>query len=401
MPNFRYRAVTPEGAVVTGVKEAATPAMVRNLLSETSLTAVDVRPKKSIWAFEITQKKVPRKELMHFSRQLSAFLISGIPVLEGLEAIEEEQQNKLFRQIIREIADDLRSGAPFATAAAAHPEAFPPFYIGVLESAELTGNLASVLDQLSGYIERDMDARRRIVAALVYPAIIMVMSIVVVIVLSAYVLPRFETFFSQLNAKLPLPTRILLSISHFLRHWWFVFAAAAGGLVVALLIAIRNEKFKEKRDYVLLHIPVAGDVIRHAVLERFCRILSSMVQAGVPLIDSLTVTSQATGNAVYRNAMERTRLAMVRGEGLARPLAETGLFPAAARQMFRVGEETGTLDHKLETAAEYFDRELEFKIKSFTAIFEPAVIVFMGLIVGFVAVALISAMYGIFRQVKV
>jgi type IV pilus assembly protein PilC len=220
------------------------------------------------------------------------------------------------------------------------------------------------------------------------------------VVLTTFVLPKFKTFFANLDAKLPLPTRILLSVSNFLQSWWFVFAAAGLVIVVFLLVALRSEKGRELRDSFVLRTPVIGDLMRHAVLERFCRILSSMVGAGVPLPEALAVTSEGTNNAVFKKGLNGARERMIRGEGLAQPLADTGLFPSAARQMFRVGEDTGTLDQQLETAAVYFDRELDFKIKRFTNLFEPAVILFMGIVVGFVAIALVSAMYGIFRQVN-
>lgn len=356
--------------------------------------------RKSILQFELTQKKVPRKELMHFSRQLAVFIKAGIPIIDALEAIQEEMGNKFFRGIVDEMIEALRSGSTFADAAAAHGGAFPAYYLGILRSAELTGRLDSVLVQLSEYIERDLEARRKVTSALMYPAIIAGMSVVVVVVLVAFVLPRFQTFFEDLGAELPLPTRMLLAISNFLTDYWY---AIVGALLVVLLIvafALRTSKGKHTRDRFILRLPVLGDVMRHVVLERFCRILSSMMTAGVPLPEALRVTTEATNNHVYKLGLSEAREAMLRGEGLARPLAETGLFPPSAKQMFRVGENTGTLDEQLGTAAVYFERELDYKIKRFTSLFEPAVLVGMGLVVGFVAIALVSAMYGVFRQVS-
>jgi type IV pilus assembly protein PilC len=231
-----------------------------------------------------------------------------------------------------------------------------------------------------------------------YPLVIMVMSVVVVIILVTFVLPRFEVFFKDLHAELPLPTRMLLGLSAFLTTWWFVFAGAFVVFAVVVIVGLQTDAGKAMRDRFLLRLPVIGDLIRHVVLERFCRILSSMMAAGVPLPDALRVTANATSNAVYIKALATARESMLRGEGLATPLAETGLFPASAKQMFRVGEDTGTLDQQLDTAATYFERELDYKIKRFTNLFEPAILVFVGLVVGFVAIALVSAMYGIFNQ---
>jgi type IV pilus assembly protein PilC len=356
--------------------------------------------KKSIWQFELTRKRVPRKDLMHFSRQLAVFIKAGIPILDALETIEEEVGNKTFKDVLVAIIADLRAGTTFAGAASAHPDAFPPYYLGILQSAELTGQLDVVLLQLSDYIERDVSARGKITSALTYPMVIMCMSVVVVVILVAFVLPRFETFFKGLHAQLPLPTRMLLNLSRFLTDWWFLFIGLGAVVLLTVLLALRTQRGRNLRDRIILGTPVLGDLMHHVILERFCRILSSMMSAGVPLPNALQVTSEATGNHVYQHGLDGAREAMLRGEGLAVPLAATGLFPASARQMFRVGESTGTLDDQLHTAAEYFERELDYKIKRFTDLFEPAVLIFVGLIVGFVAIALVSAMYGIFNRVN-
>jgi type IV pilus assembly protein PilC len=283
----------------------------------------------------------------------------------------------------------------------AHSQAFPTYYLGILRSAELTGQLDSVLVQLSEYIERDVEAKRKVTSALAYPMVVFALSIVVVIVLVSFVLPKFEAFFLDLDAELPLPTRMLLGVSDFLTANWTTLIAVGLALLIALVAGGRTERGRALRDGLLLSSPVIGDLLQHVVLERFCRILSAMMKAGVPLPEALRVTSEATSNAVYRRELGVAREAMLRGEGLATPLAATGLFPPSAKQMFRVGENTGTLDEQLQTAASYFERELDHKIKRFTTLFEPAVLLFVGLVVGFVAVAVISAMYGVFRQVGV
>lgn len=358
------------------------------------------RKKKSILQFELTAKKVPRKELMNFSRQLAVFIKAGIPLLEALEVIKDEMPNKHFLAIIELIITDLQGGSTFADAISSHQQAFPPYYIGILRSAELTGHLDDVLLQLSGYIERDVEARRKVVSALTYPAVIAALSVVVVIVLTVYVMPKFRVFFASLHAKLPAPTRALLAISGVLTDYWYFFVGGALFGLVAALLMNRSRGGKLLRDRAFLKLPVIGDLVQYAALERFCRILSSMTTAGVPLPEALQVTADATSNEVFRIGLMEARERMMRGEGLAGPLADTGLFPAAARQMMRVGESTGTLDAQMFSAADYFDRELDFKIKKFTDLFEPAVLLTMGLVVGFVAIALVSAMYGIFNQVK-
>ncbi|MGH3745558.1 MAG: type II secretion system F family protein [Mycobacteriales bacterium] len=365
--------------------------------------ATSARPSmlRRLMAFEITKKKVPRRDLMHFSRQLSVFVRAGIPMLEALDTITEEMGNKAFLAALTDVKEQLRGGGTFAAAAAAHPEAFPPVYANILASAECTGNLDEALDRIATYKERDMEARRKLKEALFYPIVVLAMSVVVVVILTVFVIPRFETFFKSFDAKLPLPTRILLSIARFFTDYGLYLLGGLAVLALVVALALRTERGKAARDAALLKVPVLGDLVQHAILERFCRILSAMVLSGVPLPDALVVTTASTNNAVFRKGLATAREGMLRGEGLAGPMAASNLFPAAARQMFRVGESTGTLDSQLETAATYFDRELDYKLSRFTSLFEPAVIVFAGLVVGFVAIALISAMYGIYRQVNI
>jgi type IV pilus assembly protein PilC len=398
---YRFSALDQSGKKVSGVEMALSSGAVHMALLERGLEPLEVTTKKSVLSFELTKKKVPRSDVMNFTRQLAVFMKAGIPIMEALEVIVEETQNKLLRQIVREVIDSLRAGDTFAAAASAHPEAFPNFYVGILESAELTGNLDAVLNQLADYIERDTKARAKITAALIYPAVVACMSVVTVLVLTVFVLPRFTVFFKSLNAKLPLITRLMMSASSFVIHWWYAEIAVAIFLVVGFIMMRRSPGGRARMDAVMLKLPVVGDLTQTAILERTCRILSSMLKAGVDLPRSMAVTAESANNAVYHKALEDVREAMMEGQGLAGPIARSGLFPGAARQMFRVGEETGTLDQQLDVAAEYYNRELEVKLDRATALFEPAIIIFMGVVVGFVAVALISAMYGIYNQVKV
>jgi len=338
---------------------------------------------------------------MHFSRQMAVFMRAGIPVLESMEVMTDEVGDKVFRRVLAEMSESLRAGETFAGAADEHPEAFPPYYLGILRSAELTGNLDVVLDQLSEYIERDLEAKRKVTSALIYPTIVMALAVVAIVVIAGFVLPQFKTFFASLDAKLPLPTRMLLAIANFFTNDWYILVGVVLVILVGVVLLTVTSRGRELRDTALLRTPFLGDLITTAILERFCRILCTMVDAGVPIPDALQVTGDATANSVFRRGLFNAREAMLRGEGLAAPLAATQLFPTAARHMFVVGESTGTLDEQLGSAASYFDKELEYKLKHFTSLFEPAVILFVGLVVGFVAIALVSAMYGIFRQVKI
>jgi type IV pilus assembly protein PilC len=401
LTKYHYKALDETGKAVSGTESATSTGGAHIALIEKGYQPLEVTEQRSILKFEITKKKVPRKDVMNFSRQLAVFMKAGIPIMEALEVIVEETQGKLLKNILAEMVDSLRAGDTFAAAAAAHPEAFPNYYVGILESAELTGNLDTVLNQLADYIDRDTKARGKISAALIYPIVVACMSVVTVGVLAIFVLPRFVVFFKSFHAKLPLPTRMMMSFSSFISAWWYVILAVIITIAGTIIAMRRSPGGKAKLDAIILKMPVVGDLTQTAILERVCRILSSLLKAGVDLPRSMAVTADSSNNSIYRSALESIRIDMMEGQGLAAPIARTGLFPGAAQQMFRVGEETGTLDQQLEVAAEYYARELETKVDRATALFEPAIIIFMGVIVGFVAVALISAMYGIYSQVKV
>ncbi len=399
MPKFAYTALDLNGTRVTGTTSASDAADARRVINEQGLRPMRINEKTSLLKFEITPEKVPREEVMHFSRQLGVFIKAGIPIMEALGIMAQESSEKVFKKIILEMIDAIYDGETFAAAASAHPNAFPNYYIGILQSAELTGNLDSVLNQLADYMERDIDARSKFTGALIYPGVVMAMSLVVILVLSVFVLPRFQVFFNSLHAKLPLPTRMMLGMSSFVStYYWaimLVLAAGAGGVIYLR----KSEAGRIRLDRFVLRVPVLGDLIQTAIIERICRVLASMIDTGVPLPDAMTVAADTSNNSVYRAGIDHIREQMLEGKGLAGPLSETGLFPGAAHQMFRVGEETGTLNEQMETAANYYYRELDIKIKHFTSLFEPAVIIGVGVVVGFVAVALVTAMYGIYSQV--
>lgn len=401
MTTYKYVALDADGKKQRGSREARTERAARAGLVDQGLQPVRVRERKSLGEIEIRPQRVKRVELMHFSRQLASFVRAGIPILEAIEVLREATDNKTLQRVLLEVSDALQSGETFTDAVGAHPKVFPGFYRSVLQSSEYTGNLDRVLDQLASYIERDLDARRKIRSALTYPAVIFVAAIITVVILTGFVLPRFQVFFASLGATLPLPTRILLGTSAFMVKWWAVILAVAVLIVVGLTLFLRTDRGRRIRDRVLLALPAVGSTVRYAVIERFCRILSTMVQAGVPLPDAMAVASDGTGNVIYRTALDDVRDQMIRGEGIAAPLAATELFPSAATQMIRVGEDTGSLDAQLANTASFYEQELDYKIKNLTSLFEPAVIIFMGLIVGFVALSLVSAMYGIFNQVDI
>ena len=401
MPKFAYVGVTVDGNEVKGTHRAASRSDAEVSLYERQMRHLRVTEKKSILKYELSGPRIKREAVMHLSRQIAAFLRAGLPILEAVHTIGTENENSSVRRMMNEIEDGLRSGERFSECLDKFPKVFPPFYRGIVRSAELTGELDTVLARLSSYIGRDLEARRKLKSATIYPLVVAAMSMVTVLVLAIYVLPKFEDFFASLDATLPLPTRMLLGTTRFLGQWWWAIAGGIAALALLCFAITRTRGGKYARDAFLLKVPVVGDTIQYALVERFCRVLGSMVSAGVNLTEGLAVTTEALRNRVYVKRLGEVREQILEGQGIAGPLARTGLFPGTATQMLRVGEDTGSLDTQLEVTAGYYETELDYKIAKLTALFEPLVIIVMGLIVGFVAVALVSAMYGIFRQVNV
>lgn len=400
MPRFAYAAIDATGSSVEGFTKADTVGEARAHLIDQNLYPVKIEEKRGALQFELTQAKVKKKELMHFTRQLAVFVKAGIPLTEAMETIGDETTDVALQRTITDMVEDLRNGGTLSGAAGKHPEAFPAYYIGILGSAELTGKLDDTLDSLAGYLEREVETRSKVISALSYPGVVMVLAMFTVAVLAGYVLPQFKPLFEELNAELPFATRALLFVADLFTVLWYIpfsFAMAVFGWVFWMVKTDRGKVFK---DRLVLKIPVINGIVEYAILERFCRILGAMVKAGVPLPDAMRTTTEATNNTVFRERLVEAQTEMMEGGGFAKPLARTELFPGAARQMFKVGEETGTLDAQLAVAGLYFDRELESRIKRFTTMFEPAMIVFVGVIVGFVAVALVQAMYGVLDSAK-
>jgi len=399
MARYAYKALAPDGKEVRGKIEAATVKGAMATLVERELDVVSLKERKSILKYEITRKKLKLSDVMHVSRQLAAFTKAGVPLPDALQVIEEEAPDKTMRKVLGAVRGELRTGESLSSALRPYESLFPLFYVDMIRAAELAGTLDKVLADMAGYIERDIEARQKIKSALTYPAVIFVASIATVIVLATFVLPRFKTFFAEFDAQLPLPTRMLIAFIDFFTAWWWAVAGGFLFLFLGLAALVKTGWGRRQRDRALLKLPLIGELIRFAIVERFCRLLAAMMEAGVPLPEAMSVLAEGTSNVVFRDGMLEIREAMLRGEGLAKPMGASGLFPGAMVQMVRVGEDTGTLDEQLENASAYYGHELEYKVKRLTTLFEPAVILLMGLAVGFVAIALVSAMYGIYSQV--
>ena len=365
--------------------------------TEASKPGMALRKSKPMFSIGRTVKP---PVVMAFSRQLSSFFEAGISILDALEIVGQQTASPVMRTVVADIRASVLRGTSFVDAVDAHPDVFPAYYRAMLVSAEYTGNLDSVLSQLSTYLERDIAARRQVKSALTYPILVFVVAVAAMIVMSVFVLPKFTGLYSSLGAQLPLPTRMLIGFTNFMTSYWlYVLGVMAVFIMIAAAI-LGGARGKSRRDSLAMKLPVIGNLFQLISLERFCRVLASLSSAGVPLPLAIGLSADSTNNTLFKTSMVTVREALVRGGGLYEPMAETGLFPIAARQMIQVGERTGMLGNQLGKAASYYEREVTFTMKKATELFQPAVILLVASVVGFIAVAQVAAMYSIFGQIK-
>lgn len=390
---------TPDGKQGKQTVVSHSRSRARMLIAASGNTVTSIAQVRRWWEIEFGAKVKP-DVLLQMTRQMASFTRAGIPVLDALSLLAESSKSRNLREALEGMVQDIRDGDTLAKASAQYRKIFPEYYVAILEAAERSGDLAGTFDTLAVYLERDLLAGRAVRSAMYYPAVLMSLGLVAVVVLAVFVLPKFESFFKSLNTELPLPTVILLNLSRFVGQFWIVIA---GLLVVSFLgfqLYRRTEAGRFNTDALLLRIPVIGGLVRLVALERFCRILGSLNNTGVPLTDSLTIAAEVLGNRAFARGVLATRDGVIAGQGLSAPMLAAKVFPAETVQMFRVGEQSGLLARQLGNAADYYSSEVDYRLKNLTSLIEPAVLLLVGGGTGFVAVALVSAMYGIYSATQ-
>ncbi|MDQ6713522.1 MAG: type II secretion system F family protein [Candidatus Dormibacteraeota bacterium] len=403
MPSFAYRAYSESGQRQDGTIDAAGTSAAEQVLWSKGLRVVRIapaRPKKTLPDYFPTLYQISKADIILFTRQLATFVSAGIPMSRGLDTIARETASPLFRRVILSVLDDLEGGQNLSEALAKHPRVFSTLYVDLVRVAELTGNLDATLKDLAGYLRRDLNTFRRVRAAMIYPAVILVVATGVVIILVFFALPAFVRIFAEFRVELPLSTRILIGIVNFTQRWGLAIAAGLASAAALITLALRTERGVLAKDSLILRLPVIGPIVLSAILNRFARMLSMVLKAGLPLGQTFDAVIAGTGNRVFQRRLATMRDQMNGGDGFAGPLARTLLFPPMMTQMVRVGEETGTLDAYLEQAADFYEEELEYRIRAMTSLIEPIMTVGVGIVVGFIAVSLISAMYGLIGALK-
>ena len=395
MPKFRYTALNTDGRQVSGQLEAEGEAAAVRMLGERQLFPVNIA---SADASQSKRRRVSSRDIGMMYGQLADLIGSGVPMLRALDSLIRSTVNTQLKAILKEVRTAVADGQTLTDALRKFPEVFPPLHTSMVQAGERASFLEDVLRSLSEFLERLDELRAKVMGAMIYPALLSALGATVMAGALIFFVPKFEPLLA--GAQKPLPTVLLFGASTILRSYWYLVALVLAGVVGVIVSALRKESSRRTLEIWQHRIPVVGTALKMLAITRFCRILGAMVKAGVPLPDAMKTTTEATSNVVFRERLVEAQLEMMEGGGFAKPLARTELFPGAARQMFKVGEETGTLDEQLEVASLYFDRELESRIKKFTTMFEPLMIVFVGLIVGFVAIALVQAMYGVMNGLK-
>jgi type IV pilus assembly protein PilC len=341
-----------------------------------------------------------RIELVVFSRMMATFIRAGIPILDGLDVVRQQGVSAPFRRTLDDVAVQLRNGETLSAALTRHPRVFPRLYVDMIVAAEATGELDAILDQLARYLERADATARRIRQAMLYPAIVLCMAGVVVAILTIVVLPSFVALFNDFEAELPLPTQIMMAIGTFGGSYGIQTLAVILGLIGVFMLVRDTRIVRRYRQRVILRVPVVGGLARLGIETRFARTLGILLRAGVPIARAFDIATAGTVNETYIKRLAPVRERLLSGEGIATPLAASRLFGPLLIQMVKVGEETGTLDRYLDQAADFMDDELDYRTKQMVTVIEPMLILGVALVVGFVALSVVTPMYGILREIR-
>lgn len=400
MPTFAYRGRSQTGQKVAGTMEANTPeaVVVQLHLQRIFPTSVQPQPKSIELKIPGLGKTVKEKDLAVFTRQLATMIDAGLPLVQCLETLVSQQPNKRFKKVLTEIREAVEGGSTFAVALKRHPTVFTPLYANMVEAGEAGGLLDTILNRLAVYIEKAMTLRRKVKGAMIYPSTIVTVAVAVVIFLLTFVIPVFEGFFQGAGVQLPLPTRLVMAASRLVRTYILAVLGLVIAGIVGMRFAYRSERGKKIIDAGFLRVPVFGALLRKVAVARFTRTLSTLIASGVPILDGLNITAKTAGNKVVEEAIMTTRESIAQGKTIAAPLQLSGVFPPMVVQMISVGEQSGALDSMLEKIAEFYDAEVDQAVANLTALIEPMLMVFLGIVVG----GIIIAMYlPIFKLVTV
>jgi type IV pilus assembly protein PilC len=398
---FQYKVRDRAGNVTTGSLVADSEALVLARLREQGLTPLDVkREKKGIGQIEFGGKKVKLKQIAVFSRQFATMVNSGLPILRGLAILSEQTENKELARVLGVARMDVEQGSSLSGALAKHDHVFNDLYVSMVRAGETGGSLDSTLVRLAEMIEREVQLRGKIKSAMTYPVAVVVLVLLIMSAMLLFVVPQFESIYSSMDAKLPLPTRSLLFMSDVFKTYWYIVA----GLALLGRFLLRRWKKtpqgREMLDSLKLRAPVFGSLFHRTALSRFSSTLAMLLRSGVPILQALEIVSETVNNQIMSKAITDVQVSVRDGESIAKPLAKHAIFPPMVVQMISVGEETGQVDTMLEKVAQFYDQEVEAAVDALTSLIEPILIALIGGCVGAAVVALYLPMFQIIEKLQ-
>jgi type IV pilus assembly protein PilC len=340
------------------------------------------------------------KDVANFTSQLAVMIRAGISIRSAIEGIADQAPNPKFRQMLIQMRKDVESGKQFSDALMRYPKTFSPLYVNMVKASELSGGFSKMLDRIAGYLAQQIETRGMVIGAMIYPGIIGTMATGTTIFLLTFVLPRFMVLFAGKEAALPLPTKFLLALSSFMINYWYILLAILAALVWGIWMILRTDWGRTTFDKLKLMIPLFKKMFRALYISRSLHTMGQLVNAGVPILDTLAITAEISGNVLYRRMWRAVFSAVKQGKKLSMPLAKSPLLPRAVVQMINAGEESGKLGEVLDEVSDFYARELKSVIKSVTAMIEPLMIVLMGSVVGFIAMSIILPIFKLSQLVK-
>ena len=408
---FAFRAMDVGGTATAGEIEAESKAQVGEQLRQRGLIVLDVTEKREPFKVEQlwqTWKGVDKRELAVFSRQFATLVSSGMPMLRSLHTLEEQTQDDRIREAIAGVRADVEAGSTLEQAMARHPEVFDRLYRAMVRSGEQSGRLEDAMDRIAFQVEKTDALRRQVKSALMYPVLIFGFAMVVLVAVVAFVIPVFVGIFEEIAAEnpseessLPLPTKVCVTASDAITGYWFILIPS---IVVGFVLFFRwkrTEAGKDVWDRFVLRLPAQiGDVIQKVALARWSRTFSGSVSAGVPMLQAIKLTGETSGNIVLEQAMEDVYASVKRGGSLAGPIQANAIFPPMVGHMVAVGEETGQLEHMLSKIADFYEAEVDAKVKALTSLIEPIMIVFVGGVVGFIVIAMYLPIFSLYDKIR-
>ncbi len=402
---YAYRVRDNAGKVVEGQLEADSQQLLVAKLRSMGYVPIDVKEQRSESLARDVKipgltGRIKLKDVAVFSRQFATMINSGLSLLRALYILAEQTENKALADTVNQVRIDVEKGSSLSAALAKHPKAFNRLYVSMVKAGEIGGVLDSVLVRLADTIEKQVELRRKVKSAMTYPAVVAVLVFLIVTAMMLFIIPMFKGLYTELGGELPLPTKILIGISSTCKKFWYVIILSEVGAVVGFRRWMNSDEGRKRWDALKLHVPVFGGLVRKTALARFARTLGALVRSGVPILESLDIVAETSGNHVVAVAVRDAQIGVKQGEGLASRLEQHDVFPPMVVQMMSVGEETGAIDEMLDKIADFYDQEVEATVAALTSLIEPLLIVVMGIAVGSMVIALYLPMFNIIKLIK-